>query len=543
MKKFISTLSSSLVCLILSACATNTYNHTQSDTTDLTIENYDDDSNQIPESSYVSTTPSETISVKKENNIPAYFAQPNYASSIEIETSQSEDSNYSDYEEDTEENNEDDYEEEIDYIDYEENSDNSPLYNDDENEEEEEEEKEDNSDIEEEEEYFEPTSTSENDDGEETEEEEETNSQTNTDIFISIDIDEDLNNPEDTENTEDNDATNLNENSDSDNDDNEYEDSEDEDVDDEAEVEIEEENDEETNSNDIFESENDDKNEDIYDNAKQNIFTATNIPTTVSGTTSQRNVHYTKTTTYSSIDSTGTKRPIKKKKTVETYITNSGKQVQSKEFDETVNTDALKLPEFERERVEVKTVLVKPVVNTMYDAQPITNKQAKILAENIEDEDVIIQEEKYKDPSLKHLIENYTNITKTSSVCCVSNLAAKLKGVGVNSENILNILKNDARNFYVQNTCLILSNEDIDDVFGQNGLSQIVKDTRKSCICANKGFIRKNIASFYKIYNQDPDFYKKALLYRYKDNQGRITEHDINETVLNIALTLEECPN
>lgn len=256
---------------------------------------------------------------------------------------------------------------------------------------------------------------------------------------------------------------------------------------------------------------------------------------------SRKNVKYTKTTTYSTIDSDG-KKNTKKQKTVQTYITNSGKQNQSKIFDESVDMDKLKLREFERERVEVKTVLVKPVVNTMYETPTITNTQAKILAQNIQDEDIIEQDKKYKDPNIKNLMENYTNITKASSVCCVSNLAGKLRDIGVNSQNILNILKNDARNFYVQDTCLILSNEDIDDVFGKNGLSKIVKDTRKSCICANKNFMRKNIASFYKIYNQDPDFYKKELLYRYRDNQSRITEHDVNETILNIALTLEECP-
>ena len=262
--------------------------------------------------------------------------------------------------------------------------------------------------------------------------------------------------------------------------------------------------------------------------------------TTYRGQDTDRTIQYTKTTTYSTIDAKGNKKP--KKKTVQTYITASGKAVQTKDFDEPLSPEMLKLKPFEREKVEVKTVLVKPVVNAMYDTQTITTADAKNLARSIKDEEVIAQSSKYKNKSIDRLMENYSNITKASSVCCVSNLAANLKKAGLKSENILDVLKYDARRFYVQDTCLILSNEDIDNVFNTNGLSTIVKDTRKSCLCANKVFMRKNIASFYKIYKQDPDFYKKALLYRYKDKQGRITEHDINETILNIADTLNECP-
>ena len=180
----------------------------------------------------------------------------------------------------------------------------------------------------------------------------------------------------------------------------------------------------------------------------------------------------------------------KKKGVVQTYITKSGKQVQSKEFNGPIDPESLKLKDIERERIEVKTTLIKPIVNAMYEPQTITHKQAKKLAKTMEDE-TVISNHNYTNKNIKDLMENYTNLIKTSSVCCVSTIASKLKSTGVNGEGLLNILKNDAKNFYVQDTCLILAEEDIDSVFGKTLLSSVVKDSRKSCICTNKKFIHK----------------------------------------------------
>ena len=102
-------------------------------------------------------------------------------------------------------------------------------------------------------------------------------------------------------------------------------------------------------------------------------------------------------------------------------------------------------------------------------------------------------------------------------------------------------MKNDARDYFVQETCMIISEKDIKDIFKNKALANIIIRSRTNCICNNQEFLRKNINNFYKIYNEDPEFYKEVLIYRYRDKQGRIIEHDINESVLNIAITLENC--
>ncbi len=194
-------------------------------------------------------------------------------------------------------------------------------------------------------------------------------------------------------------------------------------------------------------------------------------------------------------------------------------------------------------KVEIKKTVIKPVLN--YDKEPhnFTADEVSGFLDDIEDTDAIEEGKDYKSKNIKHLMDNYKNILKTSSVCCVSGISEKLRTNGIRGERLLSILRNDANDYFVQDTCLIISNDDIDAVFKSKGLANIVKSTRSDCICNNSAFLRKNINNFYKIYNEDPDFYKEVLIYRYRDKQGRITEHDVNESVLNIALTLEDCPN
>lgn len=192
-------------------------------------------------------------------------------------------------------------------------------------------------------------------------------------------------------------------------------------------------------------------------------------------------------------------------------------------------------------KVEVKKIVIKPLTDMQTDPHELTKEEVEDFLANIAEAGDIEEGKDYLNPNIKHLMDNYKNILKTSSVCCVSSIAERLKFNGVSGEQLLSILKNDARDYFVQETCMIISEKDIKDIFKNKALANIIIRSRTNCICNNQEFLRKNINNFYKIYNEDPEFYKEVLIYRYRDKQGRIIEHDINESVLNIAITLENC--
>ena len=192
-------------------------------------------------------------------------------------------------------------------------------------------------------------------------------------------------------------------------------------------------------------------------------------------------------------------------------------------------------------KVEIKKTVIKPLIDMRTDPHELTQEEVEDFLDNIEEAGEIEEGKTYTNPNIKYLMENYKNILKTSSVCCVSSIAERLKFNGISGEQLLKILSNDAQDYFVQETCIIISEKDIKDIFKSKALANIIINSRTNCICNNKEFLRKNINNFYKIYNEDPDFYKEVLIYRYRDKQGRIIEHDINETILNIAITLESC--
>ncbi len=193
-------------------------------------------------------------------------------------------------------------------------------------------------------------------------------------------------------------------------------------------------------------------------------------------------------------------------------------------------------------KVEVKKTIVKPVYNLDKQVHDFTQTEVEDFLDDISEQTELVEDEEYDSKTINLLMENYRNILQTSSACCVSSISEKLKENGVYGESLLHILKGDAHDYFVQDTCLIISNKEISDIFESKALAKIIKGVRKDCICNNKEYLRANINNFYRIYNEDPDFYKEVLIYRYKDKQGRITEHDVNETILNISLTLENCP-
>ena len=193
-------------------------------------------------------------------------------------------------------------------------------------------------------------------------------------------------------------------------------------------------------------------------------------------------------------------------------------------------------------KVVDKNIIIKPVVNTSDAPVNLSNKEVKNLVKKFfESDKKLVEGRNYKDKSIKVLMENYKNILQTSYSCCIVNISEELKSNLSSNEGIIRFLQIDGSEYALQNMCVVLNDKDINDVMGNKILSDTIKRTKNSCICNNAEFLRKNISNFYKIYNEKPALYDEVLVYRFKDKKGRIVEHDINETIVNISAILNSC--
>lgn len=193
------------------------------------------------------------------------------------------------------------------------------------------------------------------------------------------------------------------------------------------------------------------------------------------------------------------------------------------------------------QKVEIKKVLVKPVVNTNSNPVELQLEEVQDLVDNISEEGEFEDGVEYDDKSIMVLMDNYKNILKTSYSCCVANIVEKMKNSSIPQESILSFLSKDANEYALQNMCLFVNNKDMIDVYNFGVASSIVAAVKNDCICNNAKFIRKNLNNFYKLYNEKPELFDEALVYRFKDKKGRVVEHNINETVLNITNVLNNC--
>ena len=223
------------------------------------------------------------------------------------------------------------------------------------------------------------------------------------------------------------------------------------------------------------------------------------------------------------------------------YVASDEKSVKKTKKNKNGNIHTPMYQRVEKEVVETKKILIKPVTDLTNDTRNFTKEEINTFFNDIKKNNILDESKEYTSESVKILMENYKNILQVSSICCATNITENLKMSGLQSEEVVSILSKDAKEGFIQDRCLIASKEDIEEAFDKN-VSNMVLKAREVCICNNKDYLRKNISNFYRLYNKDPKFYEKIWIYRYKDRQGDIVEDDVNGTILNIAVTLESCP-
>lgn len=233
-------------------------------------------------------------------------------------------------------------------------------------------------------------------------------------------------------------------------------------------------------------------------------------------------------------------------------VTEESDNNEEKYYQEEDNTYFSRIPQYDSkllykelenqiQKVEIKKVLIKPVVNTNRNPVELQLEEVQELVDNISEESELEDGVEYDDKAVMVLMDNYKNILKTSYSCCVANIVEKMKNSNVSQDSILSFLSLDANEYALQNMCVFVNNKDMKDVYDFSVVSSIVAEVKNDCICNNAKFIRKNLNNFYKLYNEKPDLFEEALVYRFKDKKGRIVEHNINETVLNITNVLNNC--
>ena len=215
-----------------------------------------------------------------------------------------------------------------------------------------------------------------------------------------------------------------------------------------------------------------------------------------------------------------------------------GKNKKNKKSNE--YTPMYQRPENQVKKIETKKIVIKPVNTYTNETHNFTSDEIKSFFKDIEETSELEEDKEYSSKSINILMDNYRNILAASTACCDTNISESSKMHGF-SEHSLNEILDDDEDLFVKDKCLVVSSDDVRDVF-ERPVSDIVLEARKSCICNNKDFLKKNISNFYRLYNKNPDFYEKTLIYRYKDKKGDIREDDVNTSIINLAVTLESCP-
>ncbi len=86
-------------------------------------------------------------------------------------------------------------------------------------------------------------------------------------------------------------------------------------------------------------------------------------------------------------------------------------------------------------KVEHKKIIIKPVNDYNRDLHNLSDEEIETFFEDIENDEPIEEGKKYDSKSIKVLMENYKNILKVSSACCVSSVSENLKTNGVSKDS------------------------------------------------------------------------------------------------------------
>ncbi|MDR1476725.1 MAG: hypothetical protein LBI17_01190 [Rickettsiales bacterium] len=193
-------------------------------------------------------------------------------------------------------------------------------------------------------------------------------------------------------------------------------------------------------------------------------------------------------------------------------------------------------------RVVVTKTVVKPIYFPVSDPPTLTYSEVKDMIGSMPTGRDLKNGEDYDDFGINVVIDNYKNVLNASASCCPYRITDGMRDAGFEQDGIMEFLAHDSVDYSVQNMCMVMSDEDVGKVFSNRRLLRAVAAARRECICNNSDYLRASLANFYTIYKADKDFYKKALIFHFRDAGGKVVKQDMLDSVMNITDILRTCP-
>jgi hypothetical protein len=193
-------------------------------------------------------------------------------------------------------------------------------------------------------------------------------------------------------------------------------------------------------------------------------------------------------------------------------------------------------------RVVVEKTVVKPVYFADGNPQLLSDSEIKHMLENVPTSRDLKNGVEYDEYGLGVIVGNYKNILNASASCCPFRVSEGMKAAGFFQDEILAFLERDSNGPSLQNMCMLASDSEIDRGSPGARLARVFREARDSCVCNNADYLKESLANFYSIYRLDRDFYDKALIFSFRDANGRTVKQDMLDSVMKITAVLRACP-
>jgi hypothetical protein len=193
-------------------------------------------------------------------------------------------------------------------------------------------------------------------------------------------------------------------------------------------------------------------------------------------------------------------------------------------------------------RVVITKTVIKPIYFPVSDPPMLTYSEVKDMIENMPAGRDLKNVADYDDFGVNVLIDNYKNVLNASASCCPYRIVDGMRAADFEQDKIMDFLARDSVDYSVQNMCMVMSDEGVGKLFSNRRLLRAIAAARRECICNNAQYLRSSLANFYTIHKIDKDFYDKALVFHFRDSNGKVVKQDMLDSVMNITEILRTCP-
>ncbi|MDR0967290.1 MAG: hypothetical protein LBL75_00430 [Rickettsiales bacterium] len=132
------------------------------------------------------------------------------------------------------------------------------------------------------------------------------------------------------------------------------------------------------------------------------------------------------------------------------------------------------------------------------------------------------------------LLARYKSLMNASRVCCAAGIENKLRRAGASAGALYRFMVDDANFYGLTDNCLILSDDEIDQISGDDDTTQMVAGVRDSCLCSRYDYFDALLSPF-------DDHADMELKYSYYDGLNRSVSVDVMADVRAVQDLLSNC--